>query len=193
MSKMPSSDPHNDKPSTVPSGAEGTDAWRESFVTLLTAEQINLHRYIVTLLGSYDAASNVLQETNLVLWRKIKEFESGTSFSAWARKVAYWQTLAYLRDRKRDKHVFSEELVRQLAARTAIDEEGDETRIALRHCLSELKPQSLGLIKERYGGDLSIGVMAEKLGEAPGAVKVRLHRIRRALQNCIKKQMMASQ
>ena len=168
------------------------EAWQESFVSLLTAEQANLHRYILTLLGNYDAASNVLQETNLVLWRKVDQFESGTSFSAWSRKIAYWQTLAYLRDRKRDKHVFSEELVRQLSARSVLEIDVSETRIALRHCLAELTSRHRNLIKERYGKNLSIGDMAKKLGDQPSAVKVRLHRIRRALQQCIEKQMAAT-
>ena len=168
------------------------ESWQEAFVALLTAEQLNLHRYIVTLLGNHDAASNVLQETNLVLWRKVSEFEAGTSFSAWSRKVAYWQTLAYLRDRKRDKHVFSEELVRQVAARSILETDVDETRMALRHCLGELAAKHLDLIKARYGGNCSIERLAENLGDQPGAVKVRLHRIRKALQQCIERKVAAS-
>ena len=167
-------------------------AAHEEFVSLLTAEQLPLHRYITTLLGDADAASNVLQETNIVLWRKMSDFRPGTSFGAWSHKVAYWQTLAYLRDRKRDKHVFSEELVQQIASRPVLEKELDETRIALRHCLAKLSQQHLDLIKQRYNGSEKLESMAGKLGIKQNALKVRLHRIRRALQECILKQTAAS-
>jgi len=168
------------------------DSLSERFVQLLTAEQLSLQRYIVTLLGDQDAASNVLQETNLVLWRKIGEFTEGTSFSAWARRVAYWQTLAYIRDRKRDRHVFSEQLVGQLASRAEQQAEVTESRIALRHCLSELSAKNLSLIKQRYGENLSIRALAERVDKQPTAVKVALLRIRRSLMRCIEKQIAAS-
>ena len=93
-----------------------SDESRDEFVRLLTGEQTSLFAYIATLLGDVNDASNVLQQTNMVLWKKADEFAPGTSFHAWARKVAYFQTLAYIRDKKRDKLVFDEELVLQLAA-----------------------------------------------------------------------------
>lgn len=171
-------------------GARAED-WHESFVALLTAEQLPLLRYITTLLGDADSASNVLQETNLVLWRKASEFQSGTSFAAWSKKVAYWQTLAFIRNRKRDRHVFSEELVKQIASRPALNNDLDETRMALRHCLTELSAQHLELIKQRYAGNDTIATLASKLGLKQNAVKVRLYRIRQALLNCIQYQMAA--
>src|SRR5262245_43171691 len=122
---------------------------RDEFVRLLTGEQTSLFSYIATLLGDVNDASNVLQQTNMVLWRKADEFEAGTSFHAWARKVAYFQTLAYIRDMKRDKLVFDEELILQLADRPTIEDE-DERRIALRHCLGTLSESSLELLQQRY-------------------------------------------
>src|SRR5215212_3872657 len=101
---------------------------REEFVQLLTGEQSRLFGYIVTLLGDVNDASNVLQQANMVLWRKANEFKLGTNFHVWAKKTAYYQTLAYLRDRKRDKLVFDDELLEQLASRPdEVDE--DERRV----------------------------------------------------------------
>src|SRR5215217_4251332 len=80
----------------------GAEDAKEVFIRLLTAEQTQLFSYIVMLLGDVNDANNVLQQANLVLWRKIDEFDINTNFHLWARKVAYYQTLAFLRDRKRD-------------------------------------------------------------------------------------------
>ncbi len=40
------------------------------FVRALTNEQLGLLRYVTTLLGDPEAARNVVQETNMVLWQK---------------------------------------------------------------------------------------------------------------------------
>src|SRR5690606_38505458 len=86
-------------------------------VQLLTGEQHSLFRYITALIGDPDEAGNILQETNLVIWRKADDFTLGGNFGAWARSIALWQVKAWLRDRRRDRHVFSFELIRQLAER----------------------------------------------------------------------------
>ncbi|MDF1745393.1 MAG: sigma factor, partial [Gimesia sp.] len=43
----------------------------EQFVQQLTENQNRLYGYVYSLLGDHSRAEDVLQETNLVLWRKI--------------------------------------------------------------------------------------------------------------------------
>lgn len=161
----------------------------EAFVQLLTAEQLKLLHYIARLLGNPNEAQNVLQETNLVLWRKSSDYSPGTNFSAWARNVAYWQVRAYVRDRQRDRHVFNEELVQQLAKRDEDEAFEPEMRIALRHCLSEVSPSNLDMLRQRYEGGVSIQELALNVGKTPSSVKVGLLRIRRALLKCIERKI----
>ncbi|MEN1681123.1 MAG: sigma-70 family RNA polymerase sigma factor [Planctomycetota bacterium] len=157
---------------------------------LLTGEQFRLHRYICVLLGDLDAASNVLQETNVALWKKSHEFQLGTNFSAWSRKVAYWEVRAYLRDRKRDRHVFAAELVEQLMQQEE-QEATDETevRLALRHCLQAVSRSNRELLRLRYEEALPIADLSKQLERTQSAVKVALMRVRRALLDCIQLQM----
>jgi RNA polymerase sigma-70 factor (ECF subfamily) len=165
---------------------------REAFVQLLTHEQTRLFGYIVMLLGEVNDASNVLQQTNLVLWRKADDFSMETNFHVWAKKVAYYQTLAYLRDRKRDKHIFDEKLLDQLASRpTVVDE--DERRVALRHCLGVISRDSLDLLQQRYAPGKSISEIASQQQKTEGAVKMALMRIRQSLVHCIEGQLAVAQ
>ncbi len=60
--------------------------------------QDRVYTYTRTLLPNAENARDVLQETNIVLWRKRNEFKPGTDFVAWACKVAYYQALSFLRD-----------------------------------------------------------------------------------------------
>jgi RNA polymerase sigma-70 factor (ECF subfamily) len=128
----------------------------------------------------------------LVIWRKSVEFDIETDFQGWARKIAYYQTLAFLRDRKRDRHVFDEELLTQLASRP-VDADEDERRVALRHCLGNISGDSLNLLQERYGRGKTITVIAQEHRKSEGAIKMVLMRIRQALVQCIEGQLATTQ
>ncbi len=166
----------------------GTSA-DEAFVALLTGEQMGLLYYITMLLGDPHAAENVLQDTNLVIWRKAADFQPGTSFSAWSRKVAFWQVKAYVRDRGRDRHVFQEKLIEQLANRSTEQLVEPERRLALRHCLQTLSQANLDLLRGRYEEGLNIAQIASKVAKTEVAVRAALMRIRRTLQRCIESKL----
>jgi RNA polymerase sigma-70 factor (ECF subfamily) len=161
----------------------------EAYVTLLTSEQLGLLYYITMLLGDPHAAENVLQETNLVLWRKSHEYRPGTNFSAWAHKIAYWQTLAYVRDRNRDRHVFNEVLISQLANRDTELTVNPESRVALRDCLQQAKGNQLEMLRFRYELGLNAATIANRIGRTEIAVRAALARIRRTLQKCIESKL----
>lgn len=165
------------------------DAARSEFVQLLTKAQLGLLRYITALVGNPEEASNILQETNLLLWEKFDEFEFGTNFDAWATKVAYWQVRAYVRDRHRDRLVFSEDLVTQLAEHGDAAAEVDATVTALRGCLQHLRDSDYELIRLYYNDGFSVQRLSGHLGKSPSAIKGMLLRARRALRACIEQRL----
>lgn len=159
----------------------------ERFVQQLTGCQTRLLAFIAMLLGDPTAANDVLQETNLVLWRKSAEFEEGRDFAAWACSIARFQVLAYLRDAKRDRHLFNDALVDTLvdhAGPAAADLE-DRHR-ALTHCLEKLSPEQRGLVQGRYALDETIQQLASRTGRTSGSVAMSLSRIRQMLLECIR-------
>ena len=158
----------------------------KEFVYQLTDWQNRLFGYLVTLLGNLHDARDVLQETNLVLWRKMDEFEPGTNFGAWARKCAYYQALAFLRDRKRDPHLFDDDLLSLFADETADSaHDDDERRLALRDCLAQLPDRQRRLIDQRYREEVPVRQLAADFGKKESAMKMGLMRIREALHTCI--------
>ena len=60
----------------------------ETFIGHVMEHQRELYAFILSMLPNLTEADDVLQETNMVLWRKREEFEPGTNFGAWARTVA---------------------------------------------------------------------------------------------------------
>jgi RNA polymerase sigma-70 factor (ECF subfamily) len=161
----------------------------ERFIQCLTDHQNRLFVYLVSLLGDVHEARNVLQETNLELWRKSTDFIEGTDFAAWSRKTAYFKVLAFLRDRKRDRHLFDEALLDQIAQRPQEAQDDESLHVALRHCLAALPDQLRFLINQRYGSGLPIRELAQRVGKSEAALKVALSRIRKQLMQCIERRL----
>jgi RNA polymerase sigma-70 factor, ECF subfamily len=156
------------------------------FADQLTAIQRGLYAYILTLLPSPGDASDVLQETNVVLWRDSARFEPGTDFRAWAYRVAYFQVLAQRRKKGRDRLRFDESLLKDIAKDIEHQApEMEEEAMVLRGCLDKLPATDRELIACRYDAGVSVKLMATKLQQSPNAVAVRLFRIRQTLLDCV--------
>lgn len=162
------------------------DERRDEFIVHLTAAQASLWAYVFSLLPDHVAAQDVLQETNLTLWRKAADFQPGTNFLAWACQVAYFHVLGHRRRLRRDRLVFDDEVLAYLAERQAdrAAEPGDRL-LALRGCLDKLPPPSRRLLEERYAPGGSVKDLAGADGRSVAAVSQLLYRIREKLLNCI--------
>jgi RNA polymerase sigma-70 factor (ECF subfamily) len=163
----------------------GTD-FQAEFVRLLTVAQPRLFRYNATLLGDVHDASNVLQETNVVLWAKSSEFRPGSNFFAWAREIAYFKSLSFVRDQNREKLIVDQALVEQVFDESE-STDGDDRRMALRHCLTELDDRQVQLLRSRYTEGASMLEIAQQQGRSVGAVKMALKRVRASLLGCIQR------
>lgn len=163
----------------------------EHFIQSLTESQNRLYGYIYSLLGDPHAATDVLQETNLVLWRKIGEFRPGGEFIPWAFGIARFQVMAYMRDRKREKeYLLKPELIEFLTSE--VEEQAarfDDMRAAMQQCLSKLPAHSRELIERRYSKGQALDAICQETQRNLSAVKVALMRVRQALRECIERQM----
>lgn len=166
----------------------------EYFVQQLAEHQNRLYGYVFSLVGDHSRAADVLQETNIVLWRKIDEFQIDRPFLPWSFAIARFQVLAHLRDRKRDRLLLDAELAE------AISEESgrqagqlDRFREALRPCMETLTAGNRNLVEHRYFRELSIAEIAETVERTASSVKVALLRSRRHLAECIQMRLAAEE
>ncbi len=162
----------------------------EEFVTHLTGAQPSLFAFIFSLLPDQQRAEDILQESNLVLWRKRQEYQPGTSFMSWACQVAYFNVLAFRRKMARDRHRFDDSVFDYLAERQIerADELEDRRQILLQ-CIEKLPDSQRQIIAERYEPGASVRQMADSRGMSEGALSQSLYRIRAALLNCIEKSL----
>lgn len=159
------------------------------FVQQLTDAQRRLYAFILSLMVHPDDAEDVLQEVNLVLWQKSGEFQPGTSFDAWAYKVAHLQVLAYRKRVQRQRVLLDDALLARIAD-VARDEMAsvEDRRRALWQCLQKLPSQQREMIRLRYSPGGSVQAIADALKRSVGAISQSLYRIRGQLLECIERQ-----
>lgn len=157
-------------------------------VAQLTAAQGALYAYVCALLGGSRDAADVLQETNLVLWKKADEFDPGRSFIAWACKIAFFQVLAYRQRRASDRHLsnFSEDSLARIAARMEPPSEVFAERMRLLDdCIAKLPEYQRELVRLRYDERLGVKTISDMLQRSENAVAAALYRARLTLTECV--------
>jgi RNA polymerase sigma-70 factor (ECF subfamily) len=161
------------------------------FVGQVTRHQRRLYAFIYALLRHPADAEDVLQECNLVLWRKSAEFHAGTDFLAWAFRIAQLQVLAFRKKQARAREQFDDTLIAQLAdeAPRHLEAHFDRRQQALLACLQRLRPEQRTMLARRYEPGGSVNEMARASGRAPKAVSEALRRLRDTLMQCIQRRL----
>lgn len=157
------------------------------FTRQITEHQQRLYGYIHSLTGNSATSWDILQETNIVLWKKKDEFRPGSKFDAWAFTVARFQVLAFLRDRKREPlSLLTPELLESFADDAElVAERYDERLTALQRCRAKLGQKAHQLIELHYEKGLSMKQISAQIGISASAAKQAIYRARRALLDCI--------
>ena len=162
------------------------------FVKLLTAHQRDLYAYINTLLVGDGATADVLQDTNLDLWKRSSNFDFARPFLPWAYGFAQQRVLAYRKTRSRSRLMFSDEVVTLISEAYIKDSVGADVRLAaLQACLDKLENGQKQLIRDRYVGRVSVKLLAARLGSNASQISARLYRIRRSLAKCVETSLAA--
>lgn len=162
----------------------------DEFVLLVINTQPRLHAYILSLVFNKERAQDILQQTNLVLLEKEKDFTHGTEFFAWSARVAYYEVLADRRRRARDRHLFSDELLAVVAAESSKTLASLEDRSdALRKCLDKLSSTNREILMRRYRPGGNVAEIAASIGKTPNALSALLHRLRSGLVDCVSRQL----
>ena len=160
------------------------------FTELMASHQSRLLAYIRALVPESDTAKDVLQQTNLLLLRKAREFEPGSNFSAWARRVAYFEVLTLRRTMGRERILFDESLLEKVAS--TAEERSDhyeDRREALLECMKRLPEKQRTLLTERYVDQKKVATIAEESEANCNAVSQQLFRAKSNLLDCVTRRL----
>jgi len=161
------------------------------FLNQFLAHQNLLRAYLLAATGSYADAEDLLQDVSNVLWEKFDTFDAGRApFRAWALGIARVAVLDWRRRQARGVRLLSPEAVDAITeAAAALGDAPDGYAAHLRDCVGKLSTDWRRLVHLAYLDALPLAQVAETLGRSVAAVEMALVRARRALKECVERQI----
>jgi len=160
----------------------------DAFSELVRQYQGNVRACLAVRLSNRHEAEDLAQETFLVAYRKLKEFDADKPFGPWIRSIAFYLLRNHWRKHKATPIGGAEEL------QVLIDEEiglhyseknESDSLAALRICTKKLDDSLKQLLHLHYHEELSVRELTEKLQVKHSTMTMRLHRMRDQLRHCI--------
>lgn len=175
-----------------PTPHESDPAQLDDVLSLFAQHQRRLYLYILSMLPNPAAAEEVLQETNIVVWRKFSQFQPESDFRAWVFRIAYFEVRKHLDRERRQGVTFSSDLLDEMAAEYERQEPALEARReALPHCVEKLPSLDRELVQCVYGRGVEVPVLAEQTGRQSTSIYRSLRRIRQMLFDCVERALAA--
>lgn len=132
--------------------------------------------------GDADLANDAAQEVFMKVWEHLDSFRGDSSVSTWIYRISVNTCLVQLR-KKNSKKVF----LREETPATTVDSESDETEerlIKMYACIQKLEEINriiILMVLENIGYD----EIAKVIGITEENVRVRIHRIKKSLTQCV--------
>lgn len=165
---------------------------RKLFETLVREHADMLNIYLRSALGNTSDVDDVFQETMIVAWRRLDDFDHTRPFGPWLRGIARRLVLAHNRARVRNLCSPAaldqiETRLGQLAARKS--DTWEEKLEVLRACVKSLPQHYRIVVTHRYFQQQGIKQVSEALELSTAAVKKRLQRARALVLECIQSEL----
>ncbi len=148
--------------------------------------------YLRSVVWNPTAVDDLFQETMLVAWRRLNEYDRARPFGPWLRGIAARLVMAHARQAKRDLMVCDEGVMeyldRQVERITQCNGDSwDEKLAALQECLAALPEGHRQAITLRYLEGRTADGIAGLLEVTREAIKKRLQRARAMLLACLQR------
>jgi RNA polymerase sigma-70 factor (ECF subfamily) len=144
------------------------------------------------------AADDLFQETMLIAWKKIGEYDRSRPFGAWLRGIAKRLILAHCRKATREVPLADERVLECLDQRMAqVDRQPGDTLsekiAALKDCMEHLAPLYREPIELHYRQRRTTEWIADRLAMTKDAVQKQLQRARAQLAECLERKAVFAQ
>ena len=136
------------------------------------------------------AVDDIFQETMIVAWKRLDDFDREQSFGKWIRGIARNLVLAHFRKSGKNPLCVDDESLQWMDRRFEQiqsingDTLSDKLRI-LGECVEALSDDNRATIKARYLDQQSLEEIVRSFGVALETIKKRLYRAKSQLNDCI--------
>jgi RNA polymerase sigma-70 factor (ECF subfamily) len=163
---------------------------RERLTRLWLEAEPSVQAFVFAAVNGVHDAEDVVQQVALTVARRFDEYDGTRPFIAWALWLAKSRIADHYRKQGRERLVFSEALMDQLAEVLVHQQPGRTARHeALEHCLDKLPEKSRQILALRYEDGAPMERVAEAIESSAGAVRVMLFRIRNLVADCVNNEL----
>jgi RNA polymerase sigma-70 factor (ECF subfamily) len=178
----------NSAQTMVEHGSNVTD-----FIKLLTAYEVRLRAFALSIIPHWADAEEVLQEAHLVMWRKFGQFEAGTNFFAWGCRIIHLTAKDFRKRQSRSKVFFGDEFMELVKEQTVqMEARLAEREQLLNECVGKLKERQRRMLHLRYHEGLSPDEVATTMGSTVKAIYQALSRVHKLLFDCVHRRLATS-
>jgi RNA polymerase sigma-70 factor (ECF subfamily) len=161
-------------------------------LSLLGAHERSLFAYVCALSPNWQDAEEIMQQVRIRIWQDFDQYDPAKPFGCWARAIAYYLTLAYRKERSRQREFFSERILEEVSLTyEMVAETANERKAALGRCLDKLGGQKRRVIEEYYLSAEPAQHIADRLSMTPNALRQLLFRIRKMLFECVERAVLS--
>ena len=158
------------------------------FVRLFAMHSSKVMSFIRVLnMNRQDDAEEVFQRTCMVIWKKFSQYDPSGDFTAWACRIAYYETLKHREAMGRVKILNDEALKEVAEAAIPISAKLSERRGALADCLESLPESQYKLVRQKYFEGETVEEIARASGRSSYAVYRELSKAHGLLFRCVER------
>lgn len=180
--------PREDGTSSAPR-SPGTRHEQVLFEALVRQNAAALHLYLKACTRDAALAEEVFQDTLVVAWERLDDYDARRSFGAWTRGIASRVLKAKWRERATSQTHPTDVIERLQARFTALESHPgdtlDEKLRGLRSCLAELNERDRRAIEGRYANGLRGSALAVRLDTSLENSRKIVQRARARILHCM--------
>ncbi len=149
-----------------------------------------LSAYLRSLLDNTAYIDDLFQETMVVAWRRLDDYDRSRPFGLWLRGITRNLVLAHYRKRSEAPKWYTPEVLDALDSRfesfaTGSTDTFRDRAHALLDCIQKLSDRLRQVIELAYGRGMSLREVAATIDEQEDAVRKRAQRARNQLYDCL--------
>ena len=158
-----------------------------AYAEVIEQTERRLRAHLALQVPDRELIDEVAHQAYITAYQKLAEYQAGTNFYAWVKRIAFYHLRNECRKRQHGAGSAMERLNVLVAPGCGPDEKA-ETRDEvdqLRKCMDKVGPDARKLLDMRYRESLEPAEIASKVGKAASHVRTILVRIRQALLKCM--------
>jgi RNA polymerase sigma-70 factor (ECF subfamily) len=169
---------------------------QQAYALIVDRYQSFVFTLVVRYVKSREDAEEVAQDIFVKAYRALADFKGASKFSTWLYTIVTTTCISFLRRKKLEIHSLNNEKVLAVAENrdsgmNANQVEQKSKLIMVNNAIALLNPDDAEIITLFYKGEQTLEEIAQVLGIAANAVKVRLHRARTRLKEKMQKHFAA--